>query len=520
MILRKPYAFLIKNFKIIHLILSLLMIYVAYKINNVLKFIYDYIDNVANSSIATSYIGILLFIVALFIIGISIVLYVLMRYKKKPRLLYLFNIIMYTIVFFALFYILLNFQIMEKEVVDPKTIRLIRDIVKIILYPEYIFILAMIVRTLGFDIKKFNFKSDIDEMNIDISDNEEVELNVGIDVEKIKTKGRRQIREFKYYVLENKIFVFTVLGIVGIITILYVILNINFVNKIYKENEKFNTSYFSMNITNSYITCQNDKGENISLEGTSYIIIKFEVKALYNDGIKYELNPNRFLLEIAGETFTPTLKYYDSFKLIGTGYKSQTLNYEKYNSYILVYNISNEYIKKSKYIRYEEGFEYVNKKYTAKTKKVRIDPINIDEKSLVNTYSLNDTIDFNTSVLTGTFKISSYEIGNKFNYEYNYCVNGYCENLENTIVSSYDGQLLKLTVENINDRFSNYNFSNNFIKVKYKIGEVEYTSGLNNKTPSSSTTTIYLNVDSKIAEADSIWLEITIRNKIYKYILK
>ena len=87
MILRKPYAFLIKKFKIIHLILSLLMIYVAYKINSILNFIYDYINNIANVNIASSYINFILFLAVVFIIIISLILYILMRYKKKPKLL-------------------------------------------------------------------------------------------------------------------------------------------------------------------------------------------------------------------------------------------------------------------------------------------------------------------------------------------------------------------------------------------------------------------------------------------------
>lgn len=520
MILRKPYAFLIKKFKIIHLILSLLMIYVAYKINSILNFIYDYINNIANVNIASSYINFILFLAVVFIIIISLILYILMRYKKKPKLLYLFTIITYIIIFITLFFVMLTFQSMEKDIIDPKTIRLVRDVIKLILYPEYIFIIVMIVRTLGFDIKKFDFKSDIEEMNIDISDNEEVELSVGINFDKVKTKGRRRIRELKYYVLENKIFVFTILGLLGIGIIIYLILNINVVNKIYKENEFFNTSYFTMNITNSYVTNKNDTGENVSIEDKSYIIIKFDVKCLYNDGINYKLDPNRFLLEVAGKTYTPTLKYYESFKAIGNGYKNQNLSYDEYNTYIFVYNIENDYLKENKYIRYEEGFEYVNKEYIANTKKIKIIPQNIDNSSLEGTYNINDTIDLSNSILDGSFKISSYEINKKFVYEYQYCIGDKCEALENTIISSYDGQLLKLTVENTNDRFNNYDFSNKFIKVKYKIGEDEYTSSLNNKTPSSSTTTMYFNVDNKIVEADSIWLEITIRNKLYKYILK
>lgn len=520
MILRKPYAFLIKHFKIIHFILCLLMIYVVYKINNISKFIADYINNVANTNLATDYVGATIFISILIIIGILVILYILMRYKKKPKLLYLISIIVYTLIFFVLFYVMLNFQIIEKEIIDPKTIRLLRDIVKIIMYPEYIFILIMVIRSLGFDIKKFDFKSDIEEMNIEVTDNEEVELSVGIDTEKIKTRGRRQLRELKYYVLENKIFVFTILGVVGIVTILYLILNINVVNKIYKEGDKIDTSYFSMNLTNSYITTKNDFGEDITTSDSFYVIVKLNVKSLLNDGLDYKLTPSRFLLETGSNTYTPTLKYYDYFKTLGIGYKNQTLSYDNFNTYILVYNVPTEYIDSVKYIRYEEGFEYVKKDYVVKTKKIKISPMNLDKVNLVGTYNLNDKIDLSTSVLSGTFTISSYEINKNFVYEYKYCINDNCENLKNNIVSSTNNQLLKLTVENTSDRYNVYNFANTFIKIKYNIGEKEYTSKLTNKTPISSLNSMYFDVDGNIINANSIWLEITIRNKMYKYMLK
>ena len=73
MILRKPYAFLIKNFRIIHFVLTFLMIYVVYKYNNIAKFIQNYIDNIANTQVATSYVGLLTFLAVILIIGINII---------------------------------------------------------------------------------------------------------------------------------------------------------------------------------------------------------------------------------------------------------------------------------------------------------------------------------------------------------------------------------------------------------------------------------------------------------------
>ena len=43
MILRKPYAFLVKHFRLIHVVLLLLMAYVAYSLYNVFDFYNGYI---------------------------------------------------------------------------------------------------------------------------------------------------------------------------------------------------------------------------------------------------------------------------------------------------------------------------------------------------------------------------------------------------------------------------------------------------------------------------------------------
>lgn len=518
MILRKPYAFLIKNFKIIHLILSIIMIYVVYKMGNISGFINDYINNIANTRIATSYIGGLIFLATIVIIGISVSLYILMKYKNKPKLLYLITSITYSIILIVLFYLLLSFQTIEKEVLDPKTIRLLRDIVNIVKYPEYVFIVIMLVRTLGFDIKRFDFKSDIEEMNIDVSDNEEVELSVGIDTEKIKTRGRRTIREFKYYVLENKVFVYTIVGVILGIIVISLIVNINFINKVYKEGDNINTSYFTMNIVDSYITSKKDNGDKIIDNDTSFVIIRMNVKSLYD--YKYTLDTEDFLLVTGGNTYIPVLKYYDYFKLIGNGYKNQKLSYDETKTYILVYNIPNSVLNKSKIIRYEEGFEYVKKKFMANTKKIRIKPENLDKQDFEGDYKISNAIDFNNSLLKGSLKINSYEIGSEFVYNYNYCLKGNCSEMSSKINSNFDSILLKLDVESSIENYSNYEFTNTFIKVKYKKDDKEYTSDLDNKTPTSATSTMYLDVDREIKDADSIWLEINIRNKSYKYIIK
>ena len=53
MILKKPYAFLIKNFRLIHLILTIPLIYITYKTTAVSNFFREYVSNNYSSTMLT-----------------------------------------------------------------------------------------------------------------------------------------------------------------------------------------------------------------------------------------------------------------------------------------------------------------------------------------------------------------------------------------------------------------------------------------------------------------------------------
>ena len=103
-------------------------------------------------------------------------------------------------------------------------------------------------------IKKFNFSKDIQELNIDLTDNEEVELVMGFDTNKTKFKIRRFFREFRYFIREN--ILFTGLSLIVIVIILWIIVaNYTSKNKVYKENEYFGVD-FNMLVNGSYLTIE------------------------------------------------------------------------------------------------------------------------------------------------------------------------------------------------------------------------------------------------------------------------
>ena len=81
MILRKPYAFLIKHFKFIHIILTFLLSYVFYKSVNLLTFFNEYIgaNQMTNVVGAESYLfDTFMFWASVLIVMLALIVFVLM----------------------------------------------------------------------------------------------------------------------------------------------------------------------------------------------------------------------------------------------------------------------------------------------------------------------------------------------------------------------------------------------------------------------------------------------------------
>ena len=88
---------MIKHFKFIHLILTALYIFLAIKVNSVLAYYNDFINGVASKLDARDYITSYYMIAVILSIVVCLIIYALMRYKKKPRFLYII-LIMFSII--------------------------------------------------------------------------------------------------------------------------------------------------------------------------------------------------------------------------------------------------------------------------------------------------------------------------------------------------------------------------------------------------------------------------------------
>jgi len=332
MILRRPYAFLIKHFRIIHLILFALFGYITYKASDILSFFKEYIKNNGNLVFnSNEYISYFIFVAIIFIVMISIIVFLLMRYKKKPKLFYIIIGIISIVSGILFVYLHNNIKILEISVVSSRQVRLLRDISNINFWILLITCIPVLIRGLGFDIKKFNFSSDLHELKLDEADNEEVEINIDLSSDGVKRTGRKFLRELKYYYFENKFILNIIFSVVGVVLILVFPFNRYIIKGDLKERQTLGTNYFNIKINDSFIS-----NKNRTSKENSYVILKISVIGKIE---KYKIDLDEFILSSKKNDYLPSLKYYYYFEDIGRGYKNNVLSTNEYNDYILVYNI-------------------------------------------------------------------------------------------------------------------------------------------------------------------------------------
>ena len=374
MILRKPYAFLIKYFRVIHLFICLLIIFLITKTNNILNFFKGYMSNDIFDVNVSDYFNFLIYLSLTLIIGLVITMIILMRKKNKPLLFYILTVIGYTVLLVGFIYTESIISSLQYNYLERESLVIARDISRFMLIGEWLFLIPYVIRTLGFDIKKFDFKKDLQELEVDVSDNEEFELVSPIDINKVGQLGRKKLRELKYYYLENKIFVLIILSVIVLILGYNIVTNIDIsFNPTYDEKEVIELDdFYTLRIEDSYITNKDVNGNVIGTGEKQFLIVKFTINSNYNG--KFSLETNKFLVTYKDETFIANRNYYKYFTNYGIGYKTQEFSLGDEKSYILVYIIPNEYTDKKLKLEYNYRYDYSGKKPKMLKKKVKLEP--------------------------------------------------------------------------------------------------------------------------------------------------
>ncbi len=521
MIIRKPYAFFIKMFKPIHILMAILTAYLLYLENKMMYFFNDYINsplNIVGQNIKDKVSSDLLLIIPAILTTFSIIILGVMIRKKKPALFYVVAIASFIAIAIINVYAISFLGTLEKIIVSIRSVKLIHDMVMIAIIISIVLCIFLFIRGLGVNIKKFNFDSEISKINIDESDKEEIELNLNIDLNESRRNRKRSIRRLRYTYAENKFLANIVISVVIFIILVTTGVLVYKANKVNKEGIIYKMSGFNYGVDRT-IVLNTDYRENKITD--NYLIVvdtKFQINSLQN-----KVSLNDFSLKIGDVIYKPTTRYSDSLIDIGYLYNGDISSVES-NNYLFVYEIPEKLISSDMYFRYSNN---------GKPFEIKLNPKEVESNNLNKSKKITEDLSFEEILGNIKFKVNEYEIKKQFLIQYDYCVKANdCvkskEYLRASIDKNYDKYILRLNLEYSDssglDLNSFYKFFSNFGQIDYYINNTWNTqsSGFEEikSTRVSDKDNVYIGIKSEIANASLIKLVFNIRGSKYEYILK
>lgn len=529
MILRKPYAFLIKYFRIIHIVMTLISFYILNKSYHLYNFFNEYVTNKYSLGVYTgfadSYITPFIYIFIIINILIYILIIFLFKSKKKPSRYYELSLIYYIIALF-IFIITKNILItFESSVIEAELARIYRDVSFIFIIPQIPILLASFIRALGFNIKKFNFEQDLKDLNITEKDDEEVELSLNYETYKIVRIIRRFVREFIYYIKENTFMFICICSIILLVcTILLVNSNKSYDN-VYKQNEAFMYNNLSINIKDSIITNLAYNGDVI--DSHYYLVLQTIIENTNDYDI--EFNSSDLKLLINDNYLYPTNDKSIYFTDYGKEFFDGKIKRNSKKTYAIVYTLNEEELKNSYKINIYKGTMSTKKKIFSTYNIIKINPIKMIEKVVVSNNKIGDNVTFaNSNLLNTKVKINNFSILKKFVYDYEVCITSSdCRKFKdyvNISSSNTNKQLLILDINCTLDKKAPFyltiskdsTFVEKFGKLIYINDDGEFYSDLVNVTPDKLQNRLIFEVDGNIKTTDKLKFAFIVRNKEYQ----
>lgn len=538
MILRKPYAFFIKYFRLINLAMAVLMAILIYRTGIIGKFLTDYINDYATASsgfVISDYINFYSFLITLLIIILTIVVMSVLIFKKKPKKLYIFNLILYfgIIILYGIDYSIMRG--INEALLDIRVSKAIRDITFIALALQVVSFALTIIRATGFDIKGFDFNTDLQQLDIETKDNEEFEVSVEVDRNKVKRDIRKSLRNIKYVYFENKFIINMIVLIVIIIVGFIVFINIGIYRANYKEDKPFQASGVIANVRDTYVTKTDETGNDIVPADKVLVVVKFDIRKLVADENKI-LNTGITTLRIGNASYSQVTNYNDGLNDIGTVYVDQKLS-SHFTSYLLVFEIPSDSVNKAMSLKFNDQVSYVKGEIGAKSIYVKLDPQNLTDKKAEKSAEFGEELTFDGSILgTSIFKINRFSIGNKFKVDYKFCsTKDKCgtsyEYVTPTATGNYPKTLMRIEgsfavdeSKNLSNADDIYYFLNSFGTIHYKVNGEWFSHKINSKLVKpklgSENTVSYIEVNLSVEQATEIYLTFSVRDYSYKYVLK
>jgi len=374
-----------------------------------------------------------MFIIDILAILVILVIYLVMNVKKKSSNFYLILVGYYAILFVYYAYMYYVFNDLSNASLSVESVRVFRDIGIIICLPQLVLLTMVGGRALGFNIKQFEFKKDLEEMDIDTSDNEEVEITLGNDSYKIARFFRKFLRLSKYFILENKFFIILLSSIVILVISFKIMSNITTETIHYAENDYVTANLLEYQITNSYIT-NTDINNNVISKDKYYVIVETKV----NNKVSKDITINResIRLETENGLLSPILSMKNEFVDIGEAFVPKKILSGMSDEFIVIFELDKSQIKKD-YILKIKNFDSTRVNVDEQYKEIVIIPQDLKKENINGNYVLPADLDFKNTFLDGTkLLISEYNISDKFVENYTFCVIDNCNQGKYTVTPS------------------------------------------------------------------------------------
>lgn len=520
MVFKKPYAFFIKYFRLINLILSLLLIFITYKLNLLRQVVNNiYLGKVVNySTLKSDYIGFRMYLLLFIVIGILVSIILLFIRKKKPLYDYLYCVIYLVFVFIYLISVSNLFLTLDESIVEITTLKLYTDISFLIMIPIIYFLVKYIMIVIGFNLKKFNFSKDIIELKQDEKDNEEVEVIFDKNTYKYKRGIRRWFREFRYYYLENKFLINIILCVVvGVIFISIFSVNMFNSNKV-NVGRSFNAGTFNYKVGNVYET-KYDLNYNIIKKDKKYVVANVSVKNNIQESSSIDFKRIRLMY---GKEYVYATNYFNKyFYDLGTPYNNDVIKYGNVYKYILIFEVPSTY-KSNKYtIKFYDKIEYSKEGSKGSYKEVKVSAKRINEERNELFLKLNENSVFDKrSYGSSNITINSFDIKSSYVYKDNDKSVIIRDKNINNVLLILDYKLELDSKKDISKYFKDdKEFFDKFITVSYKYNDknknykdVKAVGNVNGK--------IMLSVPYEVMNASDIRVNIEFRDVKLVYELK
>lgn len=526
MILKKPYAFIIRHFRIIHLMMLACLAYlliVARDINSLFSSLQS--TNTYIYAGAEEYIVPNVYYIILIFLFLTGAVFWLLREKKKPTSLYLLLFI-YGIIELVAFYFAFDLlSTIQDTIVDPDQLIFGRDISLISMLPNYAFMAICFIRGIGFNLKQFNFSKDIEELEIADIDSAEFEVLIGQNNYKYLRILRRSIREFKYYILENK-FAITVF-IVALILFFsgYGIFYYNQYMKKMDESESTTVDGITYTVRNSYLTAYDYNGSLIN-EKYKYVVI--DMTFFNSSNTTKTIDLDKISLANGSIVYRPTLTKNQKFYDLGMPYnEGETILSGESKDATLTFEIPKSVNSKNFTLRVQYGLDISGNDVMSRYRNFLINAKQIDENHKNIETNINDPI--NTDVINKNefnLTITGYQILDAFNNRYVVCSDiDNCTALSNIIKPSRVSNETMLVIDyngtmyddaNFTKVFNSYNkIFENFCTINYVIFNKNYKIKAKVVANSDVDGKIFVTIDRKLINATYISLSFDFRDITY-----